>query len=577
MFHYKELVPYFQRYKKIALLVPVLTVIEALCETSIPFMMKYMVDKGLYKSDLPELVKIALLMTVVSIAYIAVGGLSGHLGAVCVSGLSKNLRHALFQGIMYGNSSDNNRFSASSTLTRITKDVNQVQNAVSMFRTVLRGPIVMFIAFGFAFHIDPQISMIFLLAIPIFSILVLAITKISQKYFRQAAIYYDDMNRVVLENHRGIHLVKCFGLQGIETGLFIKKTEGLRNHQLWAETLAAINNPLLQLISNFCIIGVLWFCKEKVTSGIISTGGIISFISYANQILYQILLIAMVLVPIASAQVSCERILEILKSDSRSDSGKDNSETADTNGNICLKHVYFDYAGDVEPQECLLRDICLEIPVGSSIGIIGVTGSGKSTILSLLGGKYPATYGTIIEGNKVISEEGKNLAKADVAVVLQKNLLFTGTVRENICFGKPDAKDDYMKNASKIATSSDFVETLDDGYDSMVNAGGSNFSGGQRQRLCIARALTSGKKIILLDDCTSALDRKTERRVADGLLKNVTATRVIASSKVSTVMNCDQIAVLDKGKICALGTHRELYENCHIYRQFCESQKAGVS
>ena len=574
----RRIFAYLGQYKKFAILAPLTVAVEVLLEIWIPYLMADIIDVGIANRDTAYVLKIGGLMVLVSVVSLLFGAGSGRFAALASTGLVRNLRKALFDKIQDFSFANTDHFSTPSLITRMTTDLNFVQNSVMMMiRMLIRGPLMMVAATFMTFRINAELAVIYLIAVPFLAAIILILSVKAHKYFKAMFEKYDTLNRSIQENLVGIRVVKSFVRRDHENQKFIKSASDVMDMSLHAERIITLNGPFMMLTVNACIIALLWFGGKRIIAGSMQAGELISFINYTNQILIQLMMISMVLITMVISRESIRRILEVLdeKLDLSDADADPNLVPAD--GEVRFYHVFFNYSSRKDSADTTLTDIDLDIPSGSLVGIIGGTGSGKSTFVQLIPRLYDVTKGSVqVGGRDVRDYKLKNLRDA-VAIVLQKNVLFTGTIKENLLWGNENATDEEIIRACKAAQAHDFIMAFPDGYDTELTQGGTNVSGGQKQRLCIARALLKNPKVMILDDSTSAVDTATEaalRRELRDRYKEITT--IIIAQRISSVMDADKIIVLDEGRVNGIGTHEELMKTNHIYREVYESQQKGA-
>ncbi len=574
----RRILGYLGEYKKYAILAPLTVSLEVLLEIWIPYLMADIIDIGIANKDTDYVLRIGGLMALAAVISLVLGALAGRFGALASTGLSRNLRRAMFNKIQDFSFSNTDHFSTPSLITRMTTDMNFVQNSVQMIvRMLIRGPLMMIAATVMTFRINSELAVIYLVAIPFLAVMILLIFSKAHGYFIQMFKKYDKLNGSIQENLIGIRVVKSFVRRDYENEKFIKSATEVMDMSVKAERYVTLNGPIMMLTVNACIIALLWFGGKRIIVGNMLPGELISFINYTNQILIQLMMISMVMVTLVISRESIARILEVL--DEKLDLTDTDAYPAliPADGEVRFDHVSFNYSSRQDDSDMTLTDIDLDIPSGSMIGIIGGTGSGKSTLVQLIPRLYDATKGTVqVGGHDVRDYTLKNIRDA-VAIVLQKNVLFTGTIRENLKWGNENASELDIIMACKAAQAHDFIMSFPDGYDTELTQGGTNVSGGQKQRICIARALLKNPKVMILDDSTSAVDTATEAAIRTALrerYKNITT--IIIAQRITSVMDADKIIVLDEGRINGFGTHEELMKTNNIYREVYESQQKGA-
>ena len=574
----RRILGYLGEYKKYAILAPLTVSLEVLLEIWIPYLMADIIDIGIANKDTDYVLRVGGLMALAAVISLVLGALAGRFGALASTGLSRNLRRAMFNKIQDFSFSNTDHFSTPSLITRMTTDMNFVQNSVQMIvRMLIRGPLMMIAATVMTFRINSELAVIYLVAIPFLAVMILLIFSKAHGYFIQMFKKYDKLNGSIQENLIGIRVVKSFVRRDYENEKFIKSATEVMDMSVKAERYVTLNGPIMMLTVNACIIALLWFGGKRIIIGSMLPGELISFINYTNQILIQLMMISMVMVTLVISRESIARILEVL--DEKLDLTDTDAYPAliPADGEVRFDHVSFNYSSRQDDSDMTLTDIDLDIPSGSMIGIIGGTGSGKSTLVQLIPRLYDATKGSVqVGGHDVRDYTLKNIRDA-VAIVLQKNVLFTGTIRENLKWGNENASELDIIMACKAAQAHDFIMSFPDGYDTELTQGGTNVSGGQKQRICIARALLKNPKVMILDDSTSAVDTATEAAIRTALrerYKNITT--IIIAQRITSVMDADKIIVLDEGRINGFGTHEELMKTNNIYREVYESQQKGA-
>ena len=574
----KEILSYFKQYKKYAILAPITVILEVLLEIWIPYLMSDIIDIGITNKDSAYVMKIGGLMVGAALLSLLFGALSGKFAAYAATGLTKNLREALFNKIQDFSFANTDHFSTPSLITRMTTDMNFVQQSTMMMvRQLFRGPIMMIAATFLTFRINSRLAVVYLIAIPILALAIGFLSAKAHGHFKAMFKKYDVLNAAIQENLIAIRVVKAFVRRDYEDEKLKDASAEVMNASVRAERIICCNGPIMQLTINTVIICLLWFGGKMIIVGDMTTGELISFINYAQQILIQMMMISMVLVTIVIAQASMDRILEVLheKLDLTDDNADPNLKVE--NGDVEFDHVSFNYVKRDSDDDMTLTDINLDIKSGELVGIIGGTGSAKSTLVQLIPRLYDVTKGSVKVGGHDVRDYKLVPLRDAVAIVLQKNVLFTGTIRENLKWGNPDATDEQIIEACKAAQAHDFIMSFPDGYDTELSQGGTNVSGGQKQRLCIARALLKNPKVMILDDSTSAVDTATEGAIRKALRENhKDITTIIIAQRITSVMDADKIIVLDDGRINGVGTHDELMKTNEIYREVYESQQKGA-
>ena len=577
----KKLARYIQGYKKDSILTPIFVMLEVIMEVLIPFLMADLIDKGIDGGNIPLIIKLGVALLIGAFISLFFGALAGKTAATASAGFAKNLRKGMFYNIQDFSFSNVDKFSNSSLITRLTTDVTNVQMSYQMIiRNAARSPLMLIFALTAAFGISSKLSLIFLTMIPVLGIGLYLIIKNAFPIFERVFKSYDNLNRIVQENLSGIRVVKSFIREEHEIDKFSKTSEEISKDFIKAEKLLAFNMPLMQFSVYSCMLLLSWFgARAVVASGNnpalgLSTGQLMSLITYTMQILMSLMMLSMVLVMITISKASARRIVEIL--DEQTDIKNPSSPIYEVeNGDIEFENVNFKYSDSAD--KLCLENINIKIKSGETMGIIGGTGSSKTTLVQLIPRLYDVSSGTVkVAGIDVRNYDIESLRKS-VSMVLQKNVLFSGTIKENLKWGNPDATDEEIKEACSIAQADDFIENFPDKYETYIEQGGTNVSGGQKQRICIARALLSNPKVLILDDSTSAVDTKTDSHIRKELLSSMpNTTKIIIGQRISSISEADKILVMDDGKIVDYGTHEELIKSSSIYREVYESQSKGV-
>jgi len=570
----KRLSQCIREYKKDAILSPLYVLVESLLDVAIPFVMAGLIDKGIGAGNMSMILRYGAILVGFALVALTFGALSGRSCAHATAGFARNLRHDMFHHLQVYSFSNIDKFSSAGLVTRLTTDVSNVQNAFMMIiRTLIRCPAMLIFAMVMSFRINHDISLIFLAVIPILGVGLYLIIKHVHPVFERVFKTYDRLNGVVQENLSGIRVVKNFVREDHEIEKFDTISGTIYKDFSLAERILALNSPLMQGCVYACMILVSWLGAKQIVIGNMSTGNLMSFFTYIMQILSSLMMLSMVFVMITMSRASAERIVEVL--DEESDiTNCDNPVYEVKDGSVEFTDVSFSYAK--RPDKTVLDDIDLIIPSGQTVGIIGGTGSSKSSLVQLIPRLYDVTGGCVKVGGVDVRNYDLQTLRHNVAMVLQKNTLFSGTIKENLRWGNPDATDEELIHACRLAQADDFISTFPDGYDTYIEQGGTNISGGQKQRLCIARAILRKPKILILDDSTSAVDTKTDALIRQAFREEIpNTTKIIIAQRISSVMDADQIVVMDNGRINACGTHEELLANNEIYREVYESQQKG--
>lgn len=571
----KKLLENLGEYKKDTIKTPILVILEVLMEVLIPLLMAKIVDVGLANGDISYVLKIGLIMIVAALLALYFGMMSGVSAAKASTGFSKNLRKAMYDKIQTYSFPNLDKFSTSGLVTRLTTDVTNVQNAFQMsIRVLVRAPIMMLSALFMAFYINSKMALIFLGAILFLGVFLYVIMTRAHVHFRRTFRKYDNLNESVQENLTGIRVVKAYVREDHETKKFHKASGALFEGFVNAEKLLLLNTPAMQFTIYACNLLISWIGAHLILQGSMKTGELMSMFTYTSNIMISLMIVSMVFVMVVMSKASVERIYEILDEESTIKNGE-TPVMAVPDGSIEFKNVDFSYIDD--KNTLVLENINLRINAGETIGIIGGTGSAKSTLVQLIPRLYDVTEGSIEVGGIDVRKYDINTLRNEVSMVLQKNELFSGTIKENLRWGNKFASDEEMVAACKIAMAHDFIMSFPDQYDTYIEQGGTNVSGGQKQRLCIARALLKNPKILIFDDSTSAVDTRTDASIRKSLREDIPGTtKIIIGQRISSIADSDKIIVLDKGRINAFGTHEELLEHNSIYRDVYFSQMKGV-
>ena len=571
----KKLAKCVREYKKPALVTLILIVVEAVIECLIPFITADLVNRIKAGDDIWNVVKWGALLAVMAVISLSCGGIAGFTCAKASAGFAKNLRHDIFEKIQTFTFVNIDKFSSSSLVTRMTTDVSNVQMSFMMIiRTAIRCPLLLVFSCVMAYIMGGWLSMTFVVVIPVLGIGLFAVSRKAMPAFRAVFRKYDRLNESIEENVRAMRVVKGFSREEYEKEKFGRDAENIRAEFTRAERIVALNTPLMQFCMYFNMIFVLVIGSRLILSGSgIDVGQISAMLTYGMQVLMSLMMISMIYVIITMSAESARRICEVL--DEVPDlTVPENAVTEVADGSVDFDNVSFKYSAKAEKYA--LSDVNLHIRSGMTVGILGGTGSSKSSLVQLIPRLYDATEGTVRVGGVDVRDYDIETLRNSVAMVLQKNLLFSGTIKENLRWGNENATDEELVEACRLAQADDFIRSFPDGYDTMIEQGGTNVSGGQKQRLCIARALLKRPKILILDDSTSAVDTKTDAHIRAGFRSYIPeTTKIIIAQRVSSVMDADMILVMDNGKIAAAGTHDELMKTCDIYREVHDQQTNG--
>lgn len=573
----KKLMKSIGQYKKETILTPIFVSLEVILEVIIPLLMANLIDDGVYGREMNMVYKIGIQLVICAALSLLFGMLSGMFASKASAGFARNLRKNLYFKVQDFSFSNIDKFSTSSLVTRLTTDVTNVQNAFQMIiRIAVRTPLMLIISLLFSISISAKLSLIFLILIPFLGVGLYLIIRKVHPLMKRIFRTYDNLNNVVEENVAGIRVVKSFVIEEKEKKKFGKVSNSIYQDFSKAEKILALNSPLMQFSIYGCILLISWFGAQIiVNSGMaeLTTGELMTMFTYSIQILSSLMMLSMVLVMIAISKSSAERIVEVLE-EVPDIKNPENPIEKVADGSIEFKNVSFSYINDKD-KECL-KDINIKINSGETIGIIGGTGSGKSSLVNLIPRLYDVTEGELLVGGRNVKEYDLEALRNEVACVLQKNVLFSGTISENIRWGNENATDEEVEKVCRLAQADEFIQTFPDKYETYIEEGGTNVSGGQKQRLCIARALLKNPKILILDDSTSAVDTKTDSLIQKAFKEEIPGTtKIIIAQRISSIENCDRILVMDKCKIDGIGTHEELLKTNEIYREVYESQTKG--
>lgn len=560
--------------KKASILAPIFVCVEVLFEVLIPVVMAVLIDKGIDAGDQGEILRLGGILIVMAVCALIFGVLAGGAAADASAGLARNLRHDIYHHVQNFSFANIDKFSTAGIVTRLTTDVTNVQNAYQMIiRVAVRAPVMLVFAFAMTVYISPRLATIYLCAIPILGIgLALIISRV-HGLFTQVFDTYDELNNVVQENLTGIRVVKSFVREDFEKKKFGTISEKLFRGFLKAERLIILNMPLMQFCVYACLLLISWIGARLVVGGSMTTGALTSMFNYTFQILMSLMMLSMVMVMVIMARSSAERIEEILEEESSLKSKPDGVREV-PDGSVDFENVSFSYVND--PNNTSLNHIDLHIRSGETVGILGGTGASKTTLVQLIPRLYDVTVGTVKVGGINVREYDLEVLRNEVAMVLQKNTLFSGTIKENLRWGNEHASDEEIERVCRLAQADPFIQEMPDKYDTYIEQGGTNVSGGQKQRLCIARALLKKPKILILDDSTSAVDTKTDALIRQAFREEIPdTTKFIIAQRISSVQDADHILVLDDGHISAYGTHEELLKTSQIYQEVFASQQKG--
>lgn len=578
----KKLSASIRQYKRQSLLAPLFVTFEVILEVLIPTIMAYLIDNGINKGDMNVIAKTGLILVVTCIISLICGILSGKFAAEASTGFAANLRKDMFYNVQNFSFENIDKFSTSSIVTRLTTDITNIQNAYQMVvRVAVRSPIMLIFSLAMAFVINPLLAIVFLIAIPILGIGLYIIMSKAHPIFKRLFSKYDDLNLVVQENLRGMRVVKSFVREDFEENKFKSVSKEIYKNSVGAERLLMLNMPLMQFSMYLCMLLISWFGAKLILSDSMTTGELMSMFSYAGQILMGLMMFSMVFVMVIMSKASAERVAEILNEKSTMEN-KENPVFEVKNGSIDFENVNFSYSHHLKEEEKdissapVLSNINLHINSGETVGIIGSTGSSKSSLVQLIPRLFDVTGGSVKVGGIDVRDYDIETLRNQVSMVLQKNELFSGTIKDNLRWGNEKATDEDIERVCRLAQAHDFIMEFPDKYDTVIDQGGSNVSGGQKQRLCIARALLKKPKILILDDSTSAVDTKTDALIRKAFAEEIPdTTKIIIAQRISSVQDSDKIVILENGHINAVGTHEELLKNSDIYSELYKSQQKG--
>lgn len=570
----KTLGAQIKEYKWASIATPVFMLLEVAVDTIIPLLMASIIDNGVNMGDTRHIYIMGVWMIVAALFGLLTGCLGAKYGAMAAMGFGKNLRAAMFRNIQTFSFANIDRFSSASLVTRMTTDVTNIQNAYMMLlRMAMRAPASIICAMAMSFFISPRLATIYLIAVIVLGALLLFISKAAMKYFDRAFKRYDDLNESVQENVSAIRVVKAYVREDYEKKRFSKAAQNIYDVFVKAESLVVYNSPLMQFTVYACILLISWLGAHMVVSSTLTTGDLMALLTYCMNILMNLMMLSMVFVMISLSLASARRISEVLNEQSTLHNPKEPLYDV-PDGSISFKHVTFRYSDTAETP--VLSDINLDIKSGETIGIIGGTGSSKSSLVNLISRLYDTDTGSVIVGGHDVREYDMDTLRNKVAVVLQQNVLFSGTILENLRWGDKNATTDECIEACKMACADDFIDSFPDKYNTYIEQGGTNVSGGQKQRLCIARALLKKPRILILDDSTSAVDTATDSKIRAALAKTIPGTtKLIIAQRISSVMDADRIIVMNDGKVDGFDTHENLLKNNEIYRDVYDSQTNG--
>lgn len=570
----KRLIKCVRQYKKDSILTPVFVTMEVVMEILIPLFTAMIIDNGINKGNMSVITKLGVVLVLLTLISLCFGALAGNYAAKASAGFASNLRQDMYYRVQNFSFSNIDKFSTASIVTRLTTDVTNVQNAYQVvIRIAVRAPIMLILSFIMAFGINPRLSMIFLVIVPFLGTGLFLVIKNAHPLFERVFRTYDRLNNVVQENLRGIRVVKSYVREEHENDKFGNVSQSIYQDFSKAEKILAFNGPMMQFSIYTCILLISWFGAKMIVSHSMTTGELVSLFSYAMQILFSLMMISMVFVMITISRASAERISEILNEESDI-CNCEKPVYQVRNGDVTFEGVNFSYAKD--KNKLCLKNISLEIKSGETVGIIGGTGSSKTSLVQLIPRLYDVTEGSVKVGGIDVRDYDIQTLRDEVAMVLQKNILFSGTIKENLRWGNENASDEEIVRVCKLAQADEFIRTFPDQYDTYIEQGGANVSGGQKQRLCIARALLKKPKILILDDSTSAVDTKTDALIRKAFREEIPGTtKFIIAQRISSIEDADKIIIMEGGYVNAFGTHEQLLRDNRIYQEVYYSQKNG--
>ena len=570
----KTLAAQIKEFKKESILTPVFMILEVIFETLIPFLMASIIDDGVEAGNMRHIYIVGGMMIAAALLGLFCGIMGGKFGARASTGFARNLRQAMFENIQTFSFSNLDKFSTAGLVTRLTTDVTYIQMAYQMLlRMCFRAPISMICAMAMAFFINARLATVYLIAVGLLAIVLAFIIRRAMKYFQMAFPKYDELNASVQENVSAIRVVKAYVREDYETGKFKKASQGIYDIFQKAERNVVLNMPVMQFTVYSCILLISWMGARMIIQDVLKTGELMSLLAYCMNILMNLMMLSMIFVMMSMSMASMRRVSEVLNE--KSDlANPENPVYEVTNGEIEFRDVDFSYYGDSDKS--VLHDINIKIKAGETIGILGGTGSAKTSLVNLISRLYDVTSGSVLVGGRDVREYDMDSLRNQVSVVLQKNVLFSGTILDNLRWGDENATEEECRRVCRLACADEFIEKMPEGYNTYIEQGGTNVSGGQKQRLCIARALLKKPKVLILDDSTSAVDTATDAKIRKAFAEEIPdTTKLIIAQRVASVQSADRIIVMDGGRINGFGTHEELLENNEIYREVYESQTSG--
>ncbi|MDD7402505.1 MAG: ABC transporter ATP-binding protein [Butyribacter sp.] len=570
----KTLGAHIKEFKRDSILTPIFMILEVLFETIIPLLMASIIDDGVKKGDMKHIYIVGGCMVVTAVFGLVCGVLGGKFGASASAGFARNLRKAMYDNIQTFSFSNIDKFSTSGLVTRLTTDVTNIQNAYQMIlRMCMRAPASLICAMAMAFYVNAHVASVYLIAVCFLAVILFFIIRKTMKYFNQVFKKYDKLNESVQENVSAIRVVKAYAREDYEKEKFSKASANIYKMFVKAESLIALNNPVMQFTVYGCILLISWLGANMIVTSSMTTGDLTSLLAYCMNILMSLMMVSMIFVMITLSIASAERIVEVLN-EKPDITNPENPVMEVPNGAIVFDHVDFRYKKDA--PDLVLKDINVSIRSGETIGVIGGTGSAKSSLVNLISRLYDVDGGSVKVGGKDVRDYDMEVLRNEVAVVLQQNVLFSGTILENLRWGDPTASREECIRACRLACADEFIQKMPEGYDTYIEQGGTNVSGGQKQRICIARALLKKPKILILDDSTSAVDTATDAKIRKAFIEEIPGTtKIIIAQRISSIADCDRVIVMEDGQINGIGTPQELFANNEIYREVYESQMSG--
>ncbi|MDE6617289.1 MAG: ABC transporter ATP-binding protein/permease [Lachnospiraceae bacterium] len=570
----KTLAAHIKEFKKDSILTPVFMILEVILETIIPLMMASIIDDGVEAGNMEHIYIMGSLMVVTAFVSLWAGVMGGKYGSRASTGFARNLRKAMYENIQTFSFSNIDKFSTSGLVTRLTTDVTNIQNAYQMIlRMCMRAPASLICAMAMSFYVNARVALVYLAAVFILGIILFILIKFTMKYFQEVFKKYDALNESVQENVSAIRVVKAYSREEFEKSKFMTASGNIYNMFVKAEKMIALNSPVMQLAVYSCILLISWIGAKMIVGGSMTTGELSQLLTYCMNILMSLMMLSMIFVMITMSMASAERIAEVLQE--KADITNPSEPVMHVpDGRIRFENVSFSYKSDAETP--VLKDINLDIKQGEMIGIIGGTGSAKSSLVNLVSRLYDVSVGSVSVGGINVKDYDIETLRNEVSVVLQKNVLFSGTILENLRWGDANATDEECRHACQLACADEFIEKMPDGYNTYIEQGGTNVSGGQKQRLCIARALVKKPKVLILDDSTSAVDTATDSKIRRAFAEEIPdTTKIIIAQRISSIKDCDRIIVMEDGAVDGFGTHDELLASNEIYQDVYESQMSG--